>query len=508
MLKKNYRRFNLILIPLVAVNLLSIALFNIVVDPYEVLSTLNKSDLNQSKLKRENPLPVPTPLPKAVNKPVVKTTPQLTLTQRSKYRAERFKLNLARLSITRINPKTILLGTSTAFRLSPNHPALTNQPVYNLGLAGAKMHDIRSYFEDILSNHPDLNQVVIGLDFYSFGGPDNPIHPQKQITATNPITSLNPITDESSKKTTTEVRRNKYSTSLEELLKINFSWDTFNASLKKIMANSMPNQPITKGQLDSSSKNNKDTKSSSKRSKLDALHVNLNFSANEVKINDVKPLKPSTKFVKTSKQNAKTVNPIKKNNNFVQPIKKTIPLKPSKKLLQFQKVIGLYLKEKTFYKNYNLSPEELNSFKKIIEICRKKKISVRVFFSPVHAAQLEAIYTAGLWSDFEDWKRQVVAITPAWDFSDYSNITTEPISDDMENFVDSVHYDEQIGALILNRLYNYHKERVPSNFGPLITSTNIEAHLAEIRAERQAWLKTNQATVQFVQAIKKQTNPK
>jgi len=510
MKKKNYRRFNVILMPLVAFNLLFIALFNLIVDPYGVLSSPKNSNVEQSELERAKPKPAPvtTVPPKAtnkVNKPIVQSTPQMTLTQRSQYRAERFKLNLDRLSITQINPKTILLGTSTALRLSTNHPALTKQPVYNLGLAGAKMHDIRSYFEDILANHPDLNQVVIGLDFYSFGGSENKIPPQKHTVATNPII------DESSIKPTTKVRRNKYSISLQELLKINFSLDTFNASLKKVIVNSTQNKFLDKNKLQPVSI--KETKSSSKRSKLDSLHLDLNVNANGVKPakqanKSVKSVKQATPNDKPVKQITKTTKPLKDVVQAVKPTQRNIRLKTSKKLAQFRRVIDSYYREKTFYNNYILSQEELNNFKSILDTCKKKKITIKVFFSPVHAAQLEAIYTAGLWSDFEEWKRQVIAMTPAWDFSDYSSITTEPIDNDMENFVDSVHYDGQIGDLILSRLYNYHKERVPSNFGFLITPTNIESHLAKIRAERQGWLKTNQATVQFVQEIKKQTNSK
>lgn len=508
MKKKNYRRFNVILMPLVAFNLLFIALFNLFIDPYGVLSSPNNSDVEPSDLESAKPSLVAAVPPKAtnkVNKPIVKSTPQMTLTQRSKYRAERFKLNLGRLSITRINPKTILLGTSTALRLSINHPALTKKPVYNLGLAGAKMHDIRSYFEDILANHPDLNQVVIGLDFYSFGETKNKIPAQKLITATNPII------DESSVKPTTEVRRNKYSISLKEVLKISFSLDTFNASVKKIIMNSIENKLPDRNQVQPVPP--KKTTSSSKPSKLDSLHLNLNFNPNETK-----PVKQAAKTIKSVKQGAKSNKPVKPISKTLKPIKTTtktvknlpkiVQLNSSKKLSQFQRVIDSYYREKTFYNNYILSREELNNFKLILDTCKKKKITIKVFFSPVHAAQLEAIYTAGLWSDFEEWKRQVIALTPTWDFSDYSSITTEPINNDMENFVDSVHYDEQIGDLILNRLYNYHEERVPSNFGFLITPANIESHLAKIRAERQGWLKTNQATVQFVQDIKKQTNSK
>ena len=536
MKSKTYRRFNLLLIPLVAFNLLSIGLFNLVVDPYGILSSLNNTDVNQLNLESEKPSPVPTPT--EVKSPVVKTTPQTTLTQRSKYRAKRFKLDLSRLSISRINPKTVVLGTSTALRLSRTHPALTQQPVYNLGLAGSKMHDIRSYFEDILATHPDLKQVVIGLDFYSFGGIETQVKPQKKITSANPITAANTI------KPTTEVRRNKYSTSLEELVKINFSLDTFNASIKKVMKPSiqskqidrhkslLPDTQSTQFNAEHSKLNylpqsfqlvvnqdaNKTPEKTGNASPNKAAKKTVNKDANKVKTLPKKPatnksVKPpisttKNKLVKPSistTKNKPVKPPISKIKN--KPIKKEfIPYKNNYKLTQFRRVIVAYWSEKTFYKNYHLSKEELNNFKAIVDECKKRNISIKVFFSPVHAAHLEAIHTAGLGPTFEEWKRKVIEITPAWDFSDYTRITTEPINDDMENFVDSVHYDPQIGDLILNRLYNYEKETVPSNFGLYITPVNIESHLSKIRAQRQAWLKTHPVTVKFVQDIKKQAN--
>jgi hypothetical protein len=487
---KNYRRFNLILLPLVAFNLLSIALVNLAVDPYGMLKNLGIGAVNQSNLESEKPSPVVTPVAKpvakAVNKQVKPKKPQMTLKERTKYRSERFKLNLTNLSITRIHPKTILLGTSTALRLSPDHPALTIQPAYNLALPGAKMYDIKSYFEDTLANQPDLKQVVIGIDFFSFGGPE------KKITPVTPEKKIKPPI--------TEVRKNKYSISLQELVKITFSIDTLKASLKKILANSVPSKQIytIKPQ-----KIEHSPKSSPENSKFNSLNLNFNINVNEGK----KQVKRTAN--KKNKDRKKTVNRQEK-----KPIKKAvkkkvnkafIPYKNNKKLNDFRRVIVLYWSEKTLYKNYHLSQEELDNLKEIIDICKQRKISIKIFFSPVHAAQLEAIHTAGLWPVFEEWKRQVVKMTPAWDFSGYSSITTEPINDQMENFVDSVHYQDKIADLILNRLYNYHKERVPPNFGPLITPANIESHLNKIRAERQAWLKTKPAAVKFVQDIKKQT---
>lgn len=485
MRKKNCRRFNLILPPLVAFNLLFIAIFNMVIDPYGILSNLGIVGENKSEIENDEPASVA----KAASKQASVNRPLMTLEQRSKYRAEHFKINLANLSITSINPKTIILGTSTVLRISPNHPALTIQPAYNLGLPGGKMYDIKSYFEDTLANHPDLKQVVIGLDFFSFGGSEK----LKEIAST------------SEAKHVTQIRKNKYSYSLIELVETNFSLDTFKASLKKIITNY--------NQLNQASENASQftsmqlTESNFEDTQLNYMQISGIEYPSQVYLNNLimakSKIKNSKKISKKTEKNVKTLNkPIKKaelniNNN-------SAISNNSRMAAQFQRVILLYFNEKTLYKKYNLSQEELNNFKAIIDTCQQRNIDIRVFFAPVHAAQLEAINLSGLWSTFEEWKRQVVKIVPAWDFADYTSITTEPINDNMQNFADSVHYREQVADLILNRLYDYHQEWVPPNFGIRVTAENVESRLAHIRAERKVWLESHQATVKFVQDIKKQ----
>lgn len=505
MRNKIYRQFNLILLPLIAIHLLAIALFNLVIDPYGILSSA--SDIDKPNLEGTKP----SALPKAVQTPLSRNKTQMTLAQRSIHRAKRFNLNLARLSITRINPKTVLLGTSTVLRLPANHPSLTKLPVYNLGLPGAKMHDVRSYFVDIISTHPDVQQVVIGIDFYSFGKAENTIKTQTKIPSVNPIIAENQMNPR------TEIRKNKYSISLPDLVKITFSLDTLNTSFNKIMQASTQTKESIASEKPSKLGIDKVSQSSS-------LHQPIDSGVKQESKSQANPLlkKNAKDLVKQplkSVTNQSVKRPLKKiiNLSVKQPIDQTnnnrvfqefIPYRNNKRLDDFRRLITLYWNEKAFYKNYHLSEEELNDFKEIIDLCKKRNITIKVFFSPVHAAHLEAIQSAGLWSSFEEWKRQVIKITPAWDFSDYSSITTEPIDNNMENFVDSVHYDPQIGNLILNRLNNYHKERVPTNFGILLTPANIESHLGKIRVQRKAWLKTHQATVKFVQDLKKQTNLK
>jgi hypothetical protein len=170
--------------------------------------------------------------------------------------------------------------------------------------------------------------------------------------------------------------------------------------------------------------------------------------------------------------------------------------------LSTQEVFRLHLRKAYFnlwYDNYQLSQKQLDAFRTIVETCRQEGIDLKVFISPAHATQWEAVRAKNLWTTFETWKREIVQITPVWDFSGYNTVTTEPLSDNMQNYLESSHYVKAIGDLVLNRLFDYQEEKVPNDFGVLITSNNIESHLARIRNQREQWATQNPDVVQLVQ---------
>ena len=101
-------------------------------------------------------------------------------------------------------------------------------------------------------------------------------------------------------------------------------------------------------------------------------------------------------------------------------------------------------------------------------------------------------------------KRELVKIIAVWDFSGYNSINTEPINNDMKNYIDASHYRKEVGDLVLNRLLDYQTEKIPKDFGVMITSENIEFHLAKILAEREVWAKNNPDEVILVEDIKRE----
>ncbi|MEM1370394.1 MAG: hypothetical protein AAGG02_20815, partial [Cyanobacteria bacterium P01_H01_bin.15] len=151
---------------------------------------------------------------------------------------------------------------------------------------------------------------------------------------------------------------------------------------------------------------------------------------------------------------------------------------------RFDGGIRLYFQ---LHRHFELSDEYMAEFAKIVEICREQDIELDIFISPAHVSQWEALRATGRWDLFEGWKRQIVEITPVWDFSGYHTISSEPITPERKNYVDNSHYQPEIGALLLNRILDYDTEALPDDFGVWLTPSNIDEHLATIRQERAAW---------------------
>lgn len=168
----------------------------------------------------------------------------------------------------------------------------------------------------------------------------------------------------------------------------------------------------------------------------------------------------------------------------------------------FSNNLSNFINNPELYAHYELSTEKLNYLKMMVDICHNRNISLKVFISPSHATQMEAIRVAGLWPVFEKWKREETQIIPTWDFTGYNGITVEPISNSMVYYSDNSHYRKVVGNLILNRLLNNISMDAGIRFGVLLTPDNIEENLDRIRQEREAWAQINSDVVSFVQQLR------
>lgn len=378
----NYSQYIRWLVVFLLSQILGIVVFNLAVDPYGIIDSPKIYRLNHAKPQQE---------------------PQVRL-----YKA---------VAITQVRPKTILLGSSrTDVGLNPNHPVLqSSQPVYNLGILGANMYEVKRYFNHAIANQPDLNQVVLGLDFFMFNEnrKNTPDFYEQRL----------------------EIQR----ISLKDMFDISFSTNTIKSSILTILAN--------------------------------------------VEDPDLTPY---------------TENGLRNERYFINKI-----LPNQSKVKGFEVSLENFLTSSDLYKKYELSESGLANLREIIDICKQKNIQLKIFISPAHATQWEAMINSDLWPVFEIWKREIVKITPFWDFSGYNSITTEPISEEMKYYLDSSHYRQIVGDLVLDRIFQGSPNPVPEDFGVLVTPENIESHLKAIRQQREDWKKNNLETVEYVKQLKK-----
>ena len=373
-----FRFYNWILFATAFMPMASVALFNWTIDPYDLFNTPNWWGVNHEKIKKDN------------NDRLFKAV-----------------------DIIRLQPKTILMGSSrTKQGLDPEHPAIKNNRfAYNLAINGPNTYEVRRYIEHAIANQLDLEQIILGIDFFMFNSSlDNqPSFEEKRIEKKYiiPTDAINAL----------------------------FSLDTFDISKKTLNAS-----------LKTEEQNN--------------LYGENGFMPNR-KADD-----GATKW-------------------------------------RFDQSIQLYFK---LHSDYQFSQEYWSDFVKIVELCRQNNIDLKVFISPAHATQWESIEVTGRWDTFEQWKRELVKVTPVWDFSGFNIVTTEAIKAKMNNYIDNSHYSPAIGNLILERIFNYNAEDIPQDFGILLTTENIEQHLAKIRSDRLIWTKNHPEEVKLVRDIKKKSN--
>lgn len=153
-----------------------------------------------------------------------------------------------------------------------------------------------------------------------------------------------------------------------------------------------------------------------------------------------------------------------------------------------------------YYSKMLTDREAFNDFEDILKICKKNNIVCKFYISPAHAdLDGEGILAAGLYDNFEDWKREITNISykysvPLFDFSGYNKITTEKVETPMDNYWDSSHFTEKVGDLILNKIFN-RVDGIEDSFGVQICPDNIEEHLKQIRLDQKDYQEKNSSKI-------------
>ncbi len=160
----------------------------------------------------------------------------------------------------------------------------------------------------------------------------------------------------------------------------------------------------------------------------------------------------------------------------------------------------------------------LEDMRAILNLAHRNHVAVKLFISPSHARQWETLAAGGLWDQWEDWKRTLVQINeeearraqqPAfalWDFSGYDQVSTEELpragaSLVMSNYSDSSHYTPMVGQRLVSNMFG-----VSDGWGEMISSANLDFHLAELRAARQRYRTSHMSEVAEIETMAREVS--
>lgn len=145
----------------------------------------------------------------------------------------------------------------------------------------------------------------------------------------------------------------------------------------------------------------------------------------------------------------------------------------------------------------------MDSLREMMRLAHRQHIDFKLFISPAHARLWETLAAAGLWGEWEGWKRQLVRINEEeaarsgavpfalWDFSGYDDISTEtvPAASDrsslMHWYSDSAHYTPVLGKRIIRRIFAVDEQE--GGWGVTLDSAGIDVHLASLRIARDRY---------------------
>jgi hypothetical protein len=180
--------------------------------------------------------------------------------------------------------------------------------------------------------------------------------------------------------------------------------------------------------------------------------------------------------------------------------------------MSLEDAFGLHLKQVylgpgSWYAGYELAPEQMTAFRELVRDCAQRGIDLKVLISPAHALQWEAIHIAGQWAAWESWKREVAAVTPVWDFSGYNSVTTEALTPDMQNYIESSHYLPRVGRWMLDRIFDQPSPDLPADFGVLLKPDMLDEHLLRLREQRQRWINASPEEQALMQRWQSEVSP-
>ena len=170
----------------------------------------------------------------------------------------------------------------------------------------------------------------------------------------------------------------------------------------------------------------------------------------------------------------------------------------------------------SLYQGNDLWSRDFEALQRFVTRATGNGIEVIPFINPYHGEYMVLLDLAGLWGQFEDWKRQVVEIMAAaesmvlvWDFGDFGPYATEAVGDlaqtgqSLDWFWEPSHYKRELGDKMLARIFADHCPETVSEdrFGTLLRPTHLAVELTALAAQRDRYMVQNPQIVERLKEI-------
>lgn len=117
------------------------------------------------------------------------------------------------------------------------------------------------------------------------------------------------------------------------------------------------------------------------------------------------------------------------------------------------------------FKNPHSIDANFTLIKDIFLLARQHDVKIIFYISPTYHEHLNLIYTLGLENSYNAFTTKLSELSPYWNFN-----TNNSITKDKNNFWDNSHMREEIGTLVINKIFQQDAPIEPFDFGIFVKS--------------------------------------
>jgi hypothetical protein len=143
---------------------------------------------------------------------------------------------------------------------------------------------------------------------------------------------------------------------------------------------------------------------------------------------------------------------------------------------------------KTNLQTMTLEPTAFAVLERIVELCRRNSAELVLVIPPTHPWDEYRLWSFGQWKVLEDWTRRLSVFENVFSFAQYNEAVAEPTVGDLKYWNDPLHFNTNLGQLILRSFLGDSDADIPSNLLREVTPATVESLLHERRAGMIRWV--------------------